>query len=509
MPEHGPDHERAYVGAALFKMSADCEHPTLTPACPFSVELRPGVRNCHEQCHDILLAHGLPLPTHADAPKEPPVQRQSGPTVAAAFDASVLYMEDQQRRPSRWSLPSVLWALKQHALHRSIDTVGRTRQEEVDLCLAELVRRGFDADAVVRLGLGTRVSDGLLVGTIMGRLAREHGIEMETGEADLDASAPDISDAWQDLLDAVLRDESADGIAAELPFSTNFDEDHRKAIKTVMEVVHGSFAARVANWVATAPLVDVIAWTAPSQAEFVVPPPAPQPTSAERDRQRWLMDRFTLPYYDAWARESRHLEFLWMRGEEAPPCAVALMDLREQREDELAKVIAVAAVLAPVSPEDHLTSLRFKGLALLRANRRAAAVAIFEAVRELDWELPEPHNNYGFALLPDDPQDALGALVLAHQLGYERTVNAANRALALALLGHDSAVYEVAANVLANYDNEDEDDSVLWDPVAMLTGKPVLVDVSSPRDYVLEVAALVADRAGAIKTAASWRSHVS
>ncbi len=75
--------QEQYARQALFVMSAACEHPTLTPGCPFAVEVRPGVRDCREQCHDIPRAHGLPLPTFQEAPRPPqPPDRSRSPPLS-------------------------------------------------------------------------------------------------------------------------------------------------------------------------------------------------------------------------------------------------------------------------------------------------------------------------------------------------------------------------------------------------------------------------------------------
>ncbi len=299
------------------------------------------------------------------------------------------------------------------------------------------------------------------------------------------------------------------GEGSELPLPAGIGPDKVRAARELARILRGSFPRRLMAWIVSAPLAALATWTPPGLDRFPAETEQPQPTAEERNRQRWLVDRFTVAYYDDWDRESRHLEFRWLRNDCEPPCAQALMDLRERREDDLARTIAVAAVLAPVGPERHLSSLRQKGLDLLRAGRRAAAVAVFEAVRELDWDLPEPHNNYGFALLPDAPEQALAALRLANDLGYGLMVNSANQALALALLSRDHEVLEIAEAIVANYDDEDAGDAFLWEPGRTLAGDPVLVPMVSPRDYILEAAALVAGRGQDQATARHWRTMLS
>lgn len=496
----GDDRRQEYARQALFVMSAACEHPTLTPACPFSVEVRPGVRDCREECHSILREQGLPLPTYQDAPAPSSARRPF--SVSAPFDASAHYLQAQDRRPSRWSLPALFWALKQHLTRAHVDLVGRTRDEEIGLCLAELARRDFDVDALVRWGMGEAIMEALIVGTVIPRLARSAKVTFVPDVGDL----PEVPPGWEALLDALLEQDMAE--ETQLPFPVGVPAEERRAATEVARILRGSFPQRLGKWVMTAPLADLVAWKPPSIEDFLLDSDLPLPTAEERHRQRWLVDRFTVAYYDEWARESRHLEFRWLRNDVEPPCADGLMDVRERREDDLAKTIAVSAVLAPVGPEQHLTSLRQKGVDLLFSGRRTAAAAVFEAIRDLDWDLPEPHNNYGFALLPDAPAEALAALRLASDLGYGLTVNAANRALALALLGRDGEVHALAEAVLANYDDEDGDDAILWEAAGTLAGEPVLADLVSPRDYVLEIAAMVADRAHDTASAERWRSEL-
>lgn len=493
-----------YARQALFMMSAACEHPRLTPECPFSVEVRPGVRTCREQCHDVLLEHGLPLPTFEDAPRASAARRPV--PVAAPFDASAEYLQAQDRRGSRWPLPALIWALRQHLSRVPVALADRSREEEIDLVLAELARRGFDVDGFVRLGLGQDIVEALFIETLLPRLVRAGGGSEGPEGAEAAPRGPEVPDGWHALLDEVLSAEP-DG-TLELPF-VSMPEEQRRAAAEVGRVVRSSFRTRVNAWVLTAPLVDIVALRPPPWEDFGQNAGAAQPTAEARHRQQWLVDRFTVAYYDEWRPESRKAEWRWLQGAEVPPCLAALMDCRERREDDLARTIAADAAFEPVGPEQHLARLKNKGVQFLRAGRRAQGAAIFDAMRELNWNLPEPHNDYGCAILPDAPEAALTALDAARGLGYCRTVNTADRALAYALLNRDEEVYAVAEGVAANYDNEDDDGSILWEPAATLAGEPVLSeDLVSPRDYVLEVAALVAERASDLAAAMRWRAEL-
>jgi hypothetical protein len=501
------DAHRAYTDAALFLMSANCEHPTLTPACPFSVEVRPGVRNCEEQCHAVLAERGLPLPTYADAPAAPAPTKPF--SVAAAFDACALYLQAQERRPARWPLPALIWALKQHLTGGVVDTVGRSRDEEVQLCLQELARRDFDVDALVRWGMGRDIVEAVLMGTVIPRLAKTSQLRsVEVSETPHTHELPDLASQWHDLLDDVLALEAPDEL--QLLFNKSTPEDERRAATEVAQIFRGTFLQRLHTWMATAPLADIVSWAPPPSLDGLpASTSAAQPPAEDRQRQRWLVDRFTVPYYNDWEQESRHLEFRWLRGDTDAPCAESLMDIRPRREDDLARTIAVATVLAPVGPENYMSSLRSRGLSLLAEGRRTAAAAVLDSIRDFNWDLPEPHNDYGFALLPDDPEAALQALRMANNLGYTLTVNTANRALAYAMLDQPDQVYSLAEAVLINYENEDADDGILWAPGDTLADSARLSDIVSPRDYVIEVAALAAERAGDETSARRWRSELA
>lgn len=144
-----------YVARAMFALAASCEPPSLRPDCPYSVALAGGVRTCEEQCRDILIDHGI-------KPPGPDLVALAMPAVAQgprAFDASERYMHERDKHVSRWSVSALLWALRQHLTRTPVGVAGPGDPErETGLCIAELARRGFNVEDLVRLGLGQDIA---------------------------------------------------------------------------------------------------------------------------------------------------------------------------------------------------------------------------------------------------------------------------------------------------------------------------------------------------------------
>jgi hypothetical protein len=109
----------------------------------------------------------------------------------------------------------------------------------------------------------------------------------------------------------------------------------------------------------------------------------------------------------------------------------------------------------------------------------------------------EAHNNYGFCLLPDRPEEALHALQQADELGFpHKTLNRANRMLALSMLGRDAAALELAERVVDEWDTERRTRTYyMWD-ISSVEADPVLLEKACASCYVLDVALKIAERNG-------------
>lgn len=501
---------RTYVARAMFALSAACEPPALRPDCPYSVELAGGVRTCRQQCHDLLAAQGIETP----GPDLVPLPMPAARTAARAFDASEHYIRERGRHMSRWSVPALMWALRKHLTRTPVGVAAPGDPErEIAECLAELQLRGFDVDELVRLGMGEEISVAVVVST----LAVLPPELLAGGEAPVtpfratDPSAAGQWAAWVALLDGVLAEEDPDaGLQGEVPpFPNEMPGGAARYGRRVEAALRGTFPKRVQRWLASAPLTDVGAWRAPQPSAFVLgPQTAPPVLDQRRDRARWLVERFTELSLADWSPRSRLLEFQWVRGLQPPPCGPVHMAPPQPDPVDLAETIAVDAVTKPAGPERHLALLKHKAIELLLAGQRTAASAVLDTSRRLEPDLPEPHNDYAFSVIPDDPAAALKALEHARGLGYDRTVGIANRTLCLAMLGRPQEALATARRVVDAYPSEDRDGSYLWDAVAALEeGAGVLRQGVSPRDYVLDLAVRVAARTGDPDLARSWRDH--
>ena len=500
---------RAYVARAMFALSAACEPPALRPDCPYSADLAGGVRTCRQQCHDLLAAHGIEPP----GPDLVALPMPAARAAARAFDASEHYIRERGRHMSRWSVPALMWALRKHLTRTPVGVAapGDPQRETAD-CLAELHRRGFDVDDLVRLGMGEEISVAIVVSTLAvlpPDLLTGPGAPVTPYRA-TDPSAAGQRAGWAALLDGVLAEEDPDaGLQGEvLPFPSEMPGGAARYGRRVEAALRGTFPKRVQRWLASAPLAEIGTWQAPTAGEFDLGGQTwPAELEQRRDRARWLVERFTELSLADWSARSRLLEFQWARGLQPAPCDPAHMAPPLPDRADLAETIAVDAVTKPAGPERHLALLKHKAIELLLAGQRAAASAVLDTSRRLEPDLPEPHNDYAFSVIPDDPAAALEALEHARSLGYDRTVGVANRALCLAMLGRPQDALDAARRVVDGYPAEDSDASYLWDPDAALDGGAAgLQEGVSPRDYVLDLAVAVAARTGDPDLARSWQA---
>jgi hypothetical protein len=130
---------------------------------------------------------------------------------------------------------------------------------------------------------------------------------------------------------------------------------------------------------------------------------------------------------------------------------------------------------------------------------------VFEAARDLEPANPEAQNNYGFCLLPDNPEESLQALERAREMGYSnKTGNVGNRMLALHMLGRDAAALTLAERVVEDWESHDRRRiDLLWDFDSM--EDPKLSENECASCYVVELAVRIAESAeDPLK--ARWRS---
>lgn len=522
LPSSGP--EREIMIRALARFSDDCQPPELTSDCPFFQRTADG-GVCGEQCKDILASVGgdrppvevtLALGDLELHRRRRPRPRRGPDKTNRPFDAREAFLGDRERPRDVRSVVSLIHEVR--ALLSVPPPVAPDLEEhryEVRASFDELTRRGVDAEAIVRHGLLDQFSLGIAM-TASWRLFR--------AEKDQDGTSL-TGEAWNSLLvasyeadrqlerhslrdfDGLMRrlrnlsgstevlpplDAPALGKAAE---RTEVDED------IVAYALGGRFVNRVATWVQTADLEDVLGWRAPSAGRFTMETLQVGPSPAEVEHGRWLFDRFSKTYLTDWQESSLQHEWRWLHGRCEGAAPAAVMKERPTRAEEvsacLADVACAAAPSAPAVPEspDSVALFRFVRLAArsLKEGRRQEAVALYRGLVQLRPDDPDINNNYGFCLLVDDPRAALRWLERAAVLsgsGIDGT-NLANRVYAATVLNDDELVLLLADRLFVASATLHFQSAYLWE-----TGHdgPTLGENVDPVTYAGGLALAAAER---------------
>jgi tetratricopeptide (TPR) repeat protein len=236
----------------------------------------------------------------------------------------------------------------------------------------------------------------------------------------------------------------------------------------------------------------------------------------ERQTYRWLVDRFTKIYLDDWALQSLYLEWRYLHAELVAPCSSAEMRQRRIADSDVSK--AIASRVAPVQKDrrdqssDENEPSEAPGLSIdqlvsaaaefLQAGRRSAAAALFEAAKRGNPDNAEVRNNYGFCILPDNPEDGLQEILAAEALGFTpRSVNLANRMYGLFLLRRYASALEVAERLF----QEDDHEALLWDWRKDPENTTVL-NVNA-RPYAIQFALDIAQATGDSSQANLWAAR--
>jgi tetratricopeptide (TPR) repeat protein len=500
LPDSGP--EREIFLRALRRFSDACEPPELIAECPFSIDLPGGGRGCGEECLELLDRYGVPpapgqVPMGTEgmaAQSMGPPRRPSSYPAHRAFDAAEnFYRDSDSPDRSRWEASSLLYELRQAYLPK-LGMLNPQRFDKLTSAMDELRRRGFDVDALLRLGLGAQLAAALSLAIVIpDLLAAQPPGTGEQGDAD-EMSQLGAPAGWLKLLDAFMELGRPEDI--EPPSGTN---DLAVAQHRVIAAITGQFAERLRIWAGTASLDDLINWRPPAIDDFLAYDLGREfELRVESRRQRWLIDRFTETYLSTWDTDSLKLEWRYQQAAEEPPCPPRQMTGRSVDSNDLARALA-KATMSPVS--DTLSVLVPTAARLLHEGHRGAAAAMFDAARREQEDNADLHNNFGFCLLPDDPAGALKALELASRLGHRRTVNVCNRILALFYMGRYAAALEVAERTIEKWEELDTDSSYLWD---FTSPEPKLLDRQCPRCYLVKLAAYIANASGDEVAAARW-----
>lgn len=217
--------------------------------------------------------------------------------------------------------------------------------------------------------------------------------------------------------------------------------------ETLQQVFSPRSFARLSHWIRTAPISHLLRRTPPAPLSDLdlVDLEATAPPGTEAIIARWMVDRFSETYLNAWATDSLRLE--WQYVHALRPGCTSAASMRERPADRE----ALASELADqsVSQWEHgnegghaesvlrLEVAQFLSVALraLREGRRQDAVGLYRGFSEIDPENAEIQNNLGFCLLPDDPEAAIEHLLIAAADDdfYGQAASYANLALAFLL----------------------------------------------------------------------------
>lgn len=503
-PSVGAEREIFFV--SLARMSEQCEPPHLIRECPFSIDLPTGGRGCGEECEALLATERSPRPSDlilgesglAARPRPNPAVKQSTttPDHERAFDAMETYYRDSSTLPVRqWSTVALMVALREIG---SLDPDEREPGAEHvwGNCVAELVRRGFDVETHLRPYIAHRMAFAIpatVAGvTALGRPAKA-------------SSVIERLISWRDSMRHFeVSDRPETGTELVLHRS-RVSPDLRQMLEFTLM---GEFAKRVQEQVRVLSIWELFAWDI--GPEMLRDPLPHAPTDSEQDQLNvaiWLFDRFTQTYLREWGKESLRLE--WRHRAGLIQCSVPEDQMHFRRLDDLdiASRLADLAVSHDErgSRHDHLTKTAVR---LLAAGERGAAAALFDTARQFDWADALIQNNYGFCILPDDPEAALVALEYAGSTGLHTTVNTANRMLALHWLGRPAAALAIADGALEHWNDLDSHPSYLWDFVGTRS-EATLLDGVCPRCYLIRLATAVAEASGDLTEIERWSRRLT
>jgi len=446
-----------------------------------------------------------------------------------AYDARQRFLTQVDLPVPEWSTDAVVYALRKELLSPPwLDADPDHRLRSIEEKLAELDRRGFDSSAIVRYGFGDRLIRALTLGLAIYEVFRLQ--QIASGKNEL----PPLPPLWTHLIDPERPAEVASvtwPISSEVlrsrrqrldTFTCDLDDDIAPVweprprilgdratgptLDFVMRRLHNAASqAFISQWLAGATLRELITWSGrpayPSCLEVPV---------EIVERYVWVVERMTSTFFGRWTTSSLRLEQQWSDGRVPPPCPAAEMTIREIPSSDLQYEIASRAT-ALTEPDSQgldavsLGELVRVALVLIEDGERDLAAALFDAARTAEPESAEAHNNYGFCILPDDPQRALPALRRSEGLGFANgAINLVNQVQAHLLLGQNRAAIAVAEQLHRRWDRLPRAISFIW----ALDGNsgPRLIQVLDPRPVAYALAALAADQTGD-ESAARWRKR--
>lgn len=490
---------------ALARFSDGCEAPNLEPACPY--RRTDGSQSwCLEECEEELADYRASLADESVilGPALHAKRRRSVKPLRASqrpFDIREQRLADEavplpQRRMAAL-LHEFIELIELPPPHASEEIAERSRRG-VELARA-LDSQGIDPWKLIRAGHLDALALSIVLATAIPLLAQasvtSEGTRPPTdARRVLEIHYPE--DWWRAL--------APEGVASEFfQAHTVNSEDANRVFTRIVEQ-----QPRVAAWLSHQTNDDLLRWTAPTREEL----DRAVDVSWKSDRDaRWIIERTTRTYLNSWSLSSLTREFEYVEGDLPSRFPSEYLRAREVPERELLVAIArrTASANDRFASNVQVSALVGPALRELRAGRRYAAAAIFDACRIAIPNDAEAHNNYGFCAIWDDPQRSLDALNRAATLGMAASpVNVANRMTVLASLGRATSALNVADAYLDRVGEVARFPAFLWE-IGSEASSAQLAVVDDAHAFVFELAAHIADCANDADAATKWRQCIS
>jgi hypothetical protein len=329
------------------------------------------------------------------------VRPQNDGHFSGDFDAGRVLIEARALSPE----PSALWPTS--ALVSVLAKVARSFPYSLDgselqlrrivdgtTALALLGRRGLDVRELLSFGLAPMLNSAIGVSL---------SIKGDSRSTDWPGS-----EQWRDL--------------AERSGASSIDLMSRGG--------NDSFLHVVLKWIQTSEPIDILKWTPPTSAKVDGTISEDPAVACE---YRWFVTRLAQTFLDEWPTDALELEYRFARGEWRPShVPTGLLSERLESPEAVAHAIAERTIKGSGSyGSEAVATLTQRAVDFIASGRVDLAANAFATARSMAPQDADFANNYGFCLLPSDPQSALDAFYESRRLGRSDAILSANIGLAL------------------------------------------------------------------------------
>jgi hypothetical protein len=531
MEQLDPDEaQRRLILEALVAYSDACTLPLLTPNCPFYSVDDQGHPTCGTECVAAVQAGGgtgrsIREVTLGGLVLTGRTVPQDAAGSADPFDAMRDYIDQRNLRPVDQSTGTLLLRLGAAMNRGPTPSESQTRMI-VHEAWAELDRRRVPVDSVVRAAILPQMAAQIGMQAVS-PLIRQSGMWAELVSDDELDRLDERSTEWFAVLDHAYEEDRAELDNDSQILQWVNVEAHRRKLDEVFRLHEATeqvelavdievpqsvaaqlladlrliyatstrFTTRVEQWlnrILTDDLNAVIDWTAPPPALFSALPPLHRLD----ETGLWIWDRFTKTSLEDWATSSLLREWAGNSDEH--------LDRRVWLErvcdsEMLAEMALGRLTKRPrrTSPPPKLTADVFVDAALthLKNDRPEEAARIFQGLVDLNPTDGDALNNLGFCLLPTDPTAALEVLQRSSLFPMAfRAINAANRVLALLLVGREADALTLARESLRVVRANENDNCVTWRVESTGETPQLSLQSTSPHAYLTNLTEFLESR---------------